>query len=153
MAINLTTKYSAQIEKAYTHDSYLKSHCKANVEMIGAKSCRVYMLNTVPVVDYTRSGTSRYGEAKDVQDTVVEYTMTQDKSFNGVVDKGDASEQAISNKSGQWLRQQIAERCVPTGDKYGFSQLAKYGHVSGVTAEPAKDTIVTMAYDAATYMD
>ena len=38
MAINLTTKYSAQIEKAYTHDSYLKSHCKANVEMIGAKS-------------------------------------------------------------------------------------------------------------------
>ena len=86
MAINLTTKYSAQIEKAYTHDSYLKSHCKANVEMIGAKSCRVYMLNTVPVVDYTRSGTSRYGEAKDVQDTVVEYTMTQDKSFNGVVD-------------------------------------------------------------------
>lgn len=152
MAINLTTKYSAQIEKAYTHDSYLKSHCKANVEMIGAKSCRVYMLNTVPVVDYTRSGTSRYGEAKDVQDTVVEYTMTQDKSFNGVVDKGDASEQAISNKSGQWLRQQIAERCVPTGDKYGFSQLAKYGHISGVAAEPAKDTIVTMAYDAATYM-
>ncbi|MDD6371243.1 MAG: GTPase HflX, partial [Eubacteriales bacterium] len=110
------------------------------------------MKNSVPVVamrDYTRSGTSRYGEAKDVQDTVVEYTMTQDKSFNGVVDKGDASEQAISNKSGQWLRQQIAERCVPTGDKYGFSQLAKYGHVSGVTAEPAKDTIVGMVYDAA----
>ncbi len=25
MAINLTTKYSAQIENAYTHDSYLKS--------------------------------------------------------------------------------------------------------------------------------
>ena len=42
---------------------------------------------------------------------------------------------------------------MPTGDKYGFSQLAKYGHVSGVAAEPAKDTIVTMVYDAATYMD
>ena len=96
MAINLTTKYSEQIEKAYTHDSYLKSHCKANVEMIGAKSCRVYMLNTVPVVDYTRSGTSRYGEAKDVQDTVVEYTMTQDKSFNGVVDKELSLQPAVS---------------------------------------------------------
>ena len=72
MAINLTTKYSDTIEKVFTHDSYLKSHCKANVEMIGAKSCRVYMLNTVPFVDYTRSFTSRYGEAKDVLDTVVE---------------------------------------------------------------------------------
>ena len=83
------------------------------------------MLNTTPVVDYTRNGTSRYGEVKDVQDTVVEYVMTQDKSFTGVVDKGDESEQAISNKSGQWLRQQIAEQCVPTGDKYGFSAYRK----------------------------
>ncbi len=153
MAINLTTKYASTIEKLYTHTSFLRAHCKANVEMTGAKTCRVYMLNTVPLVDYTRNGTSRYGEAKDVQDTVAEYMMTQDKSFTGVVDKGDESEQAISNKSGQWLRQQIAEQCVPTGDKYGFAQLAKYGHVSGVSAEPAKDTIIGMAYDAATYMD
>ena len=117
MAINLTTKYASTIEKLYTHTSFLRAHCKANVEMTGAKTCRVYMLNTTPVVDYTRNGNSRYGEVKDVQDTVVEYMMTQDKSFTGVVDKGDESEQAISNKSGQWLRQQIAEQCVPTGDK------------------------------------
>lgn len=153
MAINLTTKYASAIEKLYTHASFLRSHCKANVEMTGAKTCRVYMLNTTPVNDYNRSGTSRYGEVKDVQDTIVEYTMTQDKSFTGVVDKGDESEQAISNKSGQWLRQQMAEQCVPTGDKYGFMQLAKLGHVSGVSAEPTKDTIVSMVYDAATYMD
>lgn len=153
MAINLTTKYASTIEKLYTHTSFLRAHCKANVEMTGAKTCRVYMLNTTPVVDYTRNGTSRYGEVKDVQDTVVEYMMTQDKSFTGVVDKGDESEQAISNKSGQWLRQQIAEQCVPTGDKYGFARIAKLGHIAGVTAEPTKSTIVTMVYDAATYMD
>lgn len=153
MAINLTTKYASTIEKLYTHTSFLRAHCKANVEMTGAKTCRVYMLNTTPVVDYTRNGNSRYGEVKDVQDTVVEYMMTQDKSFTGVVDKGDESEQAISNKSGQWLRQQIAEQCVPTGDKYGFARIAKLGHIAGVTAEPTKSTIVTMVYDAATYMD
>lgn len=130
MAINLTTKYASTIEKLYTHTSFLRAHCKANVEMTGAKTCRVYMLNTTPVVDYTRNGTSRYGEVKDVQDTVVEYMMTQDKSFTGVVDKGDESEQAISNKSGQWLRQQIAEQCVPTGDKYGFARIAKLGHIA-----------------------
>lgn len=153
MAINLTTKYASTIEKLYTHTSFLRAHCKANVEMTGAKTCRVYMLNTTPVVDYTRNGNSRYGEVKDVQDTVVEYMMTQDKSFTGVVDKGDESEQAISNKSGLWMRQQIAEQCVPTGDKYGFARIAKLGHIAGVTAEPTKSTIVTMVYDAATYMD
>ena len=153
MAINLTAKYASAIQKLYTHSSFLRPHCKANVEMTGAKSCRVYMLKTNPVVDYNRSGTSRYGELKDVQDIVNEYIMTQDKAFNGVVDKGDESEQAISNKSALWLRQEIAEQCVPTGDKYGFAQLAKLGHINGVTAEPAKSTIVSMVYDAATHMD
>lgn len=153
MAINLTTKYAGHIEKMFTHDSYIKSHCKAKVDLIGAKSCRVYMINTTPVVDYTRSGTSRYGELKDIQDTVLEYTMTQDKAFNGVVDKGDQSEQAISDKSGQWLRQELREQCVPTADKYAFGRIAALGHVAGVAAEPAKNTIVTMVSDAMVYMD
>ena len=76
MAINLTAKYASAIEKLFTHSSFLRPHCKANVEMTGAKSCRVYMLKTNPVVDYNRSGTSRYGELKDVQDIVNEYIMT-----------------------------------------------------------------------------
>ncbi len=153
MAINLTTKYAEQLEKAYTHDSFLKPHCKAKVDLMGAKSCRVYMLNTVPVVDYTRSGMSRFGEAKDIQDTVVEYTMTQDKAFNGIVDKGDQSEQAISDKSGQWLRQEIRERVTPTADRYGFSKMVKYGHVAGATAAPEKNNIVSRVYNASVYMD
>ena len=40
MAINLTAKYASAIEKLYTHSSFLRPHCKANVEMTGAKSCR-----------------------------------------------------------------------------------------------------------------
>ena len=63
-------------------------------------------------------------------------------------DKGDESEQAISNKSGQWLRQQIAEQCVPTVDTSTQSSA-----IAGRFAEPTKSTIVTMVYDAATYMD
>ena len=31
MAINLTTKYASTIEKLYTHTSFLRAHCKANV--------------------------------------------------------------------------------------------------------------------------
>ncbi len=153
MAINLTTKYAGHLEQAFSHDSYVKSHCKAKVDLLSAKSCRVYMLNTVPIVDYTRSGMSRYGTANDVQDTVVEYTMTQDKAFSGIVDKGDQSEQAISDKSGQWLRQQIRERVTPAADRYAFSRIVKFGHVEGKDSAPGKHDIVPRVYDASVYMD
>lgn len=153
MPINYTTKYGKDIETVFTHASYVKSHCKAEVDLIGAKSCRVYQVKTVPMNDYNRSGTSRYGVAEDVQDIVNEYTMTQDKAFTGVVDKGDASEQAISDKAGKFLRQQIKEQVVPTADKYAFSRMVKFGHVAGVSAAPTKSTIVSMVYDASTYMD
>ena len=69
MAINLTIKYASTIEKLYTHTSFLRPHCKANVDMTGAKTGRVYMLKTPPVVDYHRSGSMRDGALKDVQNT------------------------------------------------------------------------------------
>lgn len=152
MAINLALKYGSKIETAFTHDSYIKSHCKAEVDFTGAKTVRIYMLNTTPVVDYQRTGSSRYGTLADVQDTVLEYTMTQDKAFNGVVDKGDEAEQTITNKAGQWLRQQMRERVVPTADKYAITKIANYGTVAGI-AKPDKTNIVAEIFKARTAMN
>lgn len=153
MAINFALKYSNELAKKFSHASYIKNHCKAKIDFTGVKTVRVYMLNTTKPVDYIRSGSNRYGELKDVQDTVLEYTMTQDKAFNGVVDKGDESEQTINNKAGQWLKEELKQEIVPEADKYAFKRLAAFGHVAGVAAEPKKDTIVKMIYDAAVYMD
>ena len=152
MAINLALKYGKTIEKAFTHDSYIKSHCKAKVDFAGVKTVRIYMLNTTPIVDYTRSGSSRYGEMKDIQDTVLEYTMTQDKAFNGIVDKGDEAEQTITNKAGQWLRQEMREQVVPTADRYALKKIANYGHVYGIT-KPDKTNIVSEIFKARTWFN
>lgn len=152
MAINLSLKYGAQIEKAFTSDSYIKAHCKAKIDFTGAKTVRIYMLNTTPVVDYKRSGSSRYGDLRDIQDTVLEYTMTQDKAFNGVVDKGDETEQTITGKAGQWLRQELREQVVPTADRYAFAKIANYGYVYGLT-KPDKTNIVTEIFKARTWFN
>ena len=148
MAINLATKYAAQIEKAFTHDSFIKGHCKAQIDFTGAKTVRVYMLNTTPLVDYQRRGMTRYGALQDVQDTVLEYTLSQDKAFNGVVDKGDESDQTITNKAGQWLRQEIREQVVPYADRYALTRMANFGHVYGSAAKPGKADIVTEIFNA-----
>ena len=153
MAINLSIKYASQIEGVFTSDSFIKSHCKAKVDFTGAKTVRVYMLNTTPLVDYQRSGSSRYGQLKDVQDTVLEYTMSQDKSFTGVVDKGDETEQAITNKAGQWLRQQIKEQVVPTADKYALEKISKYGHIQTITDAPDETNIITEIFKARTWFN
>lgn len=153
MAIYLTEQYAKAVEKLYTHTSFLRPHCKANIDMIGKKTCKVYQILTSNLNDYKREGANRYGVPNDVQDIVNEYTITQDKAFTAIVDKGDGSQQAISNKAGQYLRQQISEKCVPTGDKYGFGRIARFGHIHGVTSAPTKSDIVSTVYDAAAYMD
>ena len=153
MPIYLTEQYAKAVEKLYTHTSFLRPHCKAHVDMIGKKTCKVYQILTSELNDYKREGKDRYGVPNDVQDIVNEYTITQDKAFTAIVDKGDGSQQAISNKAGQYLRQQISEKCVPTGDKYGFSRIARFGHIQGVTAAPTKSDIISTIYDAAAYMD
>lgn len=152
MAINLSLKYGSKIEKAFTHDSYIKGHSKAQVDFTGAKTVRIYMLNTTPVVDYQRTGSSRYGALTDIQDTVLEYTMTQDKAFNGVVDRGDEAEQTITNKAGQWLRQQIREQVVPTADRYAITRIANFGKVVGI-AKPDKTNIVEEIFKARTALN
>ncbi len=153
MAINLATKYSKQIESVFTHDSYVKAHCKAKVDFTGAKTVRVYMLHTTPLVDYQRSGTSRYGQIKDIQDTVIEYTMSQDKSFTGVVDKGDESEQTITNKAGQWLRQQMREQVVPMADEYALGKIVNYGHIDCIDEKPTAQNIITEIFKARTWFN
>lgn len=153
MAINLTTRYSPEIESAFSQDSYIKSHCKAKVDFTGAKTVRVYMLKTTPLVDYQKNGSSRYGKLEDIQDTVLEYTMTQDKSFTGVVDKGDESAQSITNKAGQWLRQQLREQVVPMADEYALNKMLNFGHIATANAKPTTENIITEIFKARTWFN
>ena len=153
MAINLAIKYGPQIEQGFTHESYVKNHCKAKIDFTGAKTVRVYELKTTPINDYKRSGSSRYGDLKDVDDIVHEYTMSQDKSFTGVVDKGDESEQTIKNKAGQWLRQELSEQSVPTADSYALSRMVDLGKVVTISAAPTKSNIITEIFKARTWFN
>lgn len=45
------------------------------------KSIKVYSIDTVPLGNYSRSGTSRYGTPIDLTDSYQTMVMTQDKAF------------------------------------------------------------------------
>ena len=95
--VNLDTKYSKKIDQAFTIASLLKGRLSAENEFVGARTVRIHNINTVPLNDYNRGASAnRYGEPAEVGDTVQELTMTQDKSFSGVIDKGNNMDQSIN---------------------------------------------------------
>ena len=89
MAVNLATKYSDKIATAFTHASYVKGNTSSAYDFTGVKTLKIYTPTTVPEVDYTRDGANRYGAPVEMQDTVQEMKMTQDKAFSLTIDKGN----------------------------------------------------------------
>ncbi len=147
LAINLSQKYSKQIAELFSKESFVKGHTNGNIDFTGVKTVRVYMLEPRPEVDYTRSGSNRYGEPADIQDTVMEYTMTQDKAFNGIVDKGDESDQVIENKAGKWLKAQLRQVSTPNADRYAFKRFLKFGKTLTVSTAPEKKDVIDLFAD------
>lgn len=59
--------------------------------------------------------------------------MTQDKSFSGVIDKGNNMDQSI-NKAGKFLGVEMSEEVIPAYDKYCFGRLCMLaGKIVGST--------------------
>ena len=140
MAINLATKYSAQIAGRYAVKSVIKGRTANTFDFAGARTVRIYTPQTVALENYTRSGTSRYGTPTDIGDTVQEMIMSQDKSFTGVIDLGDASDQMNVKKAGQWLKQEMDEVVTPAVDRYALDRFVKNaGKIASLTQEPDKD--------------
>jgi len=143
MAINYAEKYSAKVDERFKLASLVGAVVNRDYDFTGVKTVKVYSIDTAAMKDYTRSGNSRYGTPADLQDTVQELTITQDRAFTYVVDKGDESEQAGAKNAGVALRRQLDEVVIPEYDKYVISKI-----VAGAgTTETAAITEAN-AYDA-----
>lgn len=127
--VNLGLKYQKNIYQRFTLASILQGRLENDLDFVGARTVRIHTIGTVPINDYSRTASgNRYGTPQEVGDTVQELPMTQDKSFTGIIDRGNNMDQAI-NKAGKFLRVQLDEEMVPFKDKYGFNVLAKKGGV------------------------
>ncbi|MGI6193105.1 MAG: chitobiase/beta-hexosaminidase C-terminal domain-containing protein [Christensenellales bacterium] len=154
MAIHLHKKYADTLAKLYTHHSFIEGHTNKTWSFSGLKSLIVPSIVTQPLTDYTRSGTSRYGSPQDLQDTLQEMTMTQDKAFSIIIDKGDNSEQQMMKRAGEVMQQQIAEQVVPTVDRYALCRwFADAGRVVGISEAPDKSSIIGMLLDAEVFLN
>lgn len=154
MAINLASKYSARVAKAFSLRSFLNGRTSGAYQFDGVRSVKVFTPITVDEVDYERSGTSRYGMPQDMQDTVQELMLTQDKSFSLIIDKGDNTSQMMVKNASDMLLLQLQEKTVPNADRYAFSQFVRQaGTVKGISQKPTKATVAEIILDACQAMD
>ena len=73
MAIYLHDKYAKKIQAAFSTESFITGRLSEDYDFSGAKTVKVATPITVPMVDYKREGTSRYGDPVEMQDTVQAY--------------------------------------------------------------------------------
>lgn len=101
---------------------------------------------TEPLQDYNKNKSidqgSRYGASKEVGDEVQTFEMTQDKSLNLTIDKGNNEGQFNMKKAGEVMNAETKEQISPYLDKYRLRRWAEQGNHVLLAAEPAKTNIV-----------
>ena len=128
MAVNLHEKYEKKIQSVFKEASMIAGRLSDEFSFKGAKTVKITIPQTVPMVDYNRNGLHRYGSPHEMQDLVQEFTLTQDKAFSLTIDKGNNLQQDGVKEAGKMLGMQVRERAVPTSDTYAFDRLS---HLAG----------------------
>lgn len=144
MAINLATKYSSQIDEIMRLGALTGPAVNNDVDFIGAKTVKIYTMQTAPLNDYNASGLNRYGTPTDIQDTVQEMTMSQEKSFTFVLDKTHTVDTPEGvREAGKALQRQITNVIIPEVDRYRLAVIASNAGTKSYTENTASNAYST----------
>jgi len=149
--INLVTKYSSKIETEFTLQSLVFGKGSAKYDFTGAITVKSITPTTVDLVNYdkTKVDGSRFGALVEMEDTLNEYTITQDKAFNLAIDKGNNTNQLMVKEAGRMSKLEVDEKCIPEMDKYALAQYCSASNIQSHThGALTADTIVPAIADA-----
>lgn len=142
--INLASKYSNVVDERFYRESQAMVALNNDYKFTGEKTVKVYSIPIVPMNDYGRSGSpytssgaSRYGVPSDLTRNVQSLTITKDRSFTFIIDKGDKIQSEMVSDAGKSLSRQIREVVIPEFDTYVFKTLADAAVANGNTDSTA----------------
>ena len=149
MAINLASKYSKKVDERFALKELTNHGLNTDYDWKDVDRIVVYNVNTVPLNDYKKSGTNRYGTPDELGDSTVEYQLKTDKSFTFTIDEFYKKSQMGAKQAGKCLAREIDEVCVPFKDEQRLAEWANTGKRTGQVV--AKSVTKTNAY--ATFLD
>lgn len=138
MAVQLAGKFSPKV------DEVMKAKAKTNVatnqdySWSGVATVDVYSIATRANVAYSRTAANnRFGTDAEVDTETQTLTLTQDRAFRYIIDKGNHQESQMVTEVGKMLARHLRERVVPEVDTYRLAKLEAAAATNG------KDAIVT----------
>ena len=129
--INLASKYSTNVDERFYKESQAMMALNNDYEFTGVQTVKVYSIPVATMTDYTKSGLSRYGTPGDLTRNVQTLTLTRDRAFTFIIDKGDKLMSQMVSDAGKALSRQLREVCVPEYDTYVFRTLAAAATAAG----------------------
>lgn len=143
MSVNLAEKYSGKLDQLFAAGSYTDRAVNQNYDFDGVKTINVYTVTTVPTTNYDRTSTGdRFGGNNEVQDVITPYTLTNDKAFKLVIDRGNYEQGALAKKAGIVMRAEMDEQVIPEIDANRIAAGA-----AGATAVSQAVSATSDAYD------
>ena len=146
MAINYASRHAAEVDERFTAASITEAIVNKDYDFTGVKTVVVHSVPAAEMNDYKREGSNRYGSPAELEDSVQELTMSQDKSFTFTVDKGNSADDPALN-AGKALQRQLDEVIVPMVDKYRLQVMAENaGHkqYGAITKENAYEAFLDL---------
>lgn len=148
MAIHFSEKFHERLMKGFDQHAETDSMFNHDLDMefSGVYTVHVTSVVTEPLQDYNKNKSidtgSRYGASKEVGDEVQTFEMTQDKSLNLTIDKGNNEGQFNMKKAGEVMNAETKEQIAPYLDKYRLRRWAELGNHVLLAAEPSKTNIL-----------
>ena len=132
--INLASKYSTNVDERFYKESQAALALNNDYDFVGVETVKVYSIPVAVMNDYNKNGAhpfARYGNPSDLTRNVQTLTLTRDRSFTFVIDKGDKIMSEMVSDAGKALSRQLREVCVPEYDTYVFNKLAAAATAAG----------------------
>lgn len=130
----MAQNYSAAHLKVVDERVYLESLTKGRLandirlDFNGKNSVTIYNVNTVAEVDYNRGelNASRFGALTEVGTGVQTLTLSQDKAFNAVIDRGNYEDSQMVTEAASFVKRQVREVITKNLDVYNLGILTSY---------------------------
>ena len=132
--MNLATKYLKPIQERWEALSQISLVSSSRFVFKGGKTFVIYSIPYAPLVDYTRNGLARFGTPNDLSRNIQTLTVSQDKGFALILDKGDEVQSDYAVGPGKALDNEIRRVIVPTYDTYCYKIMVDSAIANGHTS-------------------
>lgn len=135
----MAQNYSAAHLKVVDERVFLESKTNGRLandirlDFNGKNSVTIYNVNTVAEVDYNRAELhgSRFGQLTEVGTGTQTMTLSQDKAFNAVIDRGNYEDSQMVTEAASFVKRQVREVISKNLDVYNLGILTAYAIANG----------------------